>query len=106
VPRPAGERTCSCGRVCASRSGMLTHGRSCPIERARSRAFVEAIENGLDRPVLDEHCRRAMLAARDGRPHPPVPRRQYGRCYCGRPIFREGEPFCTEHDDTPVPLEV
>jgi hypothetical protein len=34
--------------VCASRSGLAAHGRACPIERARSAAFVEAIEQGRD----------------------------------------------------------
>lgn len=36
--------TCICGKVCKSRSGFNTHARVCPQEKARSEAFIAAIE--------------------------------------------------------------
>lgn len=39
---------CDCGRGFGKRAGMLVHGRTCPVERARSAAFVRAIEDGRD----------------------------------------------------------
>jgi hypothetical protein len=104
VPRPVADRTCSCGRVCASRSGMVTHGRSCSVEVARSAAYVAAIEAGLSSDALALHCRRTVDAVQAGRPAPVCPRPVYGRCHCGRPIRRRGSIECAEHDDPP-PLD-
>lgn len=36
--------TCICGRVCKGRAGLAQHGRACPVEVARSAAFIRAIE--------------------------------------------------------------
>jgi hypothetical protein len=36
--------TCSCDRTFANRAGMLNHGKACPVERARSAAYVAALE--------------------------------------------------------------
>lgn len=71
-PRVIADRTCACGRLCASRSGRRTHERACPVERARSAAFVEAIEHGLDRAGLDRHVEAALAAARAGQPAPTL----------------------------------
>jgi hypothetical protein len=37
---------CDCGRSFTSRSGLANHSHACPVERARSAAFVDALENG------------------------------------------------------------
>lgn len=34
--------TCICGRVCKGRAGLAQHGRACPVEVARSAAFIRA----------------------------------------------------------------
>ena len=33
--KPENYRTCSCGKVCKGGSGLATHARKCPVERAR-----------------------------------------------------------------------
>lgn len=38
---------CVCGRAFAKAFGRNVHGRTCPVERARSAAFIKAIEDGL-----------------------------------------------------------
>ncbi|MBE5476902.1 hypothetical protein PROPHIGD42-2_63 [Mycobacterium phage prophiGD42-2] len=44
--------TCICGRVCKGRAGLAQHGRACPVEVARSAAFIRAIETGQE-PLTD-----------------------------------------------------
>lgn len=58
--------TCACGRLCASRSGFATHARRCPIEKARSEAFVHAVGERRDpHAAAAEAVRAAKLAARN-----------------------------------------
>lgn len=38
--------TCICGHVSKSKGGDHTHGRTCPAERARSEAFIKAVQEG------------------------------------------------------------
>jgi hypothetical protein len=42
---------CVCGREFAKAFGRNIHGRTCPIERARSEAFCKAIEDGRTSPA-------------------------------------------------------
>lgn len=60
MPVSPAQRTCSCGRVCASRSGLSTHAVSCRVEQARSRAFVAAVEAGLTDAELVRSCDAAV----------------------------------------------
>lgn len=53
---------CSCGRAFTTRSGEANHGRICPVERARSAAFVAALENG-DEPWAAGHAAAARALA-------------------------------------------
>lgn len=41
-----GPHRCICGRGFAKRAGKLIHQRTCPVERERSAAFVDAVERG------------------------------------------------------------
>lgn len=50
-PKPA-RHWCSCGRGFYNRAGMLNHGHKCPIETARSAAFILAVEEGRS-PLAD-----------------------------------------------------
>lgn len=36
--------TCICGQVCKGKAAFANHARVCPQERARSEAFIAAIE--------------------------------------------------------------
>ena len=113
MPRPASERTCSCGRLCASRSGLATHARRCRVELARSAAFVRSVELGLSRPMLAEAERRAILLARSSsdldprrmgdaaaeRLHRALTRRA---CLLCPKRAGDGSDYCAEHDD-PIP---
>lgn len=47
APKPL-KHFCSCDKGFTSRSGMLNHGHACAIERARSAAWIDALENGTD----------------------------------------------------------
>lgn len=60
--------SCICGRRFTTRSGASNHGRKCPIERARSAAFVEATEKGLRGPAFEEHVGLAVAAAKVAHP--------------------------------------
>ena len=65
---------CSCDRGFYNRSGMLNHGKACPIERARSAAYVEALENGEDPELaaavaVQSAKGRAFIAAQHKRFH-------------------------------------
>lgn len=50
--RPENYLSCICGKVCKGRAGLAQHGRACPVENARSAAFIRAIETG-SRPPTD-----------------------------------------------------
>lgn len=56
------EHTCTCGRGFATRHGMRVHQRTCPMERARSDAFVQAIQDGL-RGEAVRHAETAAVTA-------------------------------------------
>lgn len=43
---------CICGKECKGGAAHANHGRKCPIESARSAAFIAAIERG-ERPPTD-----------------------------------------------------
>jgi hypothetical protein len=43
TPKPV-QHFCSCGRGFTTRHGERNHGRVCPVERARSAAWINAIE--------------------------------------------------------------
>lgn len=65
--RPSSWVTCSCGRICKGRAGLATHARTCPIERARSAAFIAAIEQGRDsRQAANEAVQRAIRDQQKG----------------------------------------
>lgn len=51
--------TCICGRPCKGRAGFAAHARSCPQERARSAAFVAAVESGSWDAYRDQYDRTA-----------------------------------------------
>lgn len=53
---------CPCGRSFAKAFGMRVHGRTCPIERARSEAFVKAVQEGRSQDI-DRDCARAIREA-------------------------------------------
>jgi hypothetical protein len=38
--KPENYRTCSCGKVCKGGSGLATHARKCPVERARVERYL------------------------------------------------------------------
>jgi hypothetical protein len=44
---PAKYVTCDCGKVCKGLAAFANHARVCPVERARSAAFIAAIEAGV-----------------------------------------------------------
>lgn len=45
-------QTCICGKVCKGRAALANHGKKCPTERARSRAFLAADHALTDREFL------------------------------------------------------
>ncbi|WP_237076748.1 hypothetical protein [Mycobacteroides abscessus] len=52
---PIGERKyvrCLCGKECKGRAAHANHARKCPIESARSAAFVAAVQRG-EKPPTD-----------------------------------------------------
>lgn len=46
MTKTAARHFCSCGRGFYNHAGASNHGRKCPLEIARSAAFVKAIEEG------------------------------------------------------------
>lgn len=61
-PKPL-KHFCSCGRGFTTHSGEANHGRVCPVERTRSAAFVDALENG-DEPWAAGRAAVAGIMAR------------------------------------------
>lgn len=59
---------CVCGRTLKSRSGHSTHARKCPIERARSQAVIECVEQAIPAAGHNAHIERAVTAARAANP--------------------------------------
>jgi hypothetical protein len=57
------ELTCVCRRRFGSRQGRKVHERTCKIERARSDAFVKAIEDGLRGDDVLRAAEAAAVAA-------------------------------------------
>jgi hypothetical protein len=45
-------QTCICGKECKGRAALANHGKKCPTERARSRAFLAADHALTDREFL------------------------------------------------------
>lgn len=81
--------TCCCGRAGLRSGGWLSHLRACPVERARSAAFVQAIEQGRDPRAASAAAVRAALAAA------APPRRA---CLDCPKRAQPGSPWCAEHD--------
>jgi hypothetical protein len=63
TPKPV-KHFCSCGRGFTTRHGEANHGRVCPVERARSAAFVDALENGVEPWAAGRAAVALVLASR------------------------------------------
>lgn len=98
---------CACGRGFTTRSGDLNHGRVCPVERARSAAFVNALEDGGDPHAAGRAAVREVLAALEGhRMTEPCPLGwrdarcgRFGPCGC-QPVSERALALCREFPQT------
>lgn len=58
--------TCPCGREFKNKRAAAPHWRACPVERARSAAFVAGIEAGDTDSSLALRMSTAIYSARAG----------------------------------------
>jgi hypothetical protein len=61
LPMP---HVCACTRSFPTKLGLRVHERSCPVEQARSDAWVAAVERGANPVAAGEAAAREALAAR------------------------------------------
>lgn len=66
---PSKYQTCICGKVCKGKAAFANHGKKCPIERARSEAFLKACFNR--EPMLTDEMFLAQYNAEQA-PAAPV----------------------------------
>jgi hypothetical protein len=58
--KTANYQTCICGKECKGRAALANHGKKCPTERARSRAFVAA-----DHALTDAEFLKSIVTAQE-----------------------------------------
>lgn len=53
-------QTCICGKLCKGRAALANHGKKCPLELARSRAFLAA-----DHALTDKEFLTSLVSQSD-----------------------------------------